>query len=158
MAMTSLIGFAVVLTLLGMLVAAGWVYSVLDRMLTRVEGKVKPHVPVVKQRLNAAAQYARPRAAGWARRMALGLVAHAAVFFGAAAVVALVRPAPEKLTYESLALSPAATWFQRNAAYVSINSGLGVRDVKPGFLVSTARLADGSVLVGLPGTQKWYRL
>jgi nucleoside-diphosphate-sugar epimerase len=35
---------------------------------------------------------------------------------------------------------------------------VSLRFARPGFLYSTARLNDGTVLVGLPGVQQWYRL
>lgn len=94
----------------------------------------------------------------WARRLALGCVAHAAVFFGAATCVALVRPAPQEVTYESIAKREDATWYQHGAAYLGYGSGWLVEETRPRFLYGTAQLTDGSTLVGLPGVQKLYRL
>jgi len=158
MAMTSLIGFAVVLTLLGMLVAAGWVYSVLDRMLTRGRGQGQAACAGRQAAAQCGGSVRSPSGCRLGSTHGSGARGPCCgVLRGRGSRSAGPAGSSESLVRE-LALSPAATWFQRNAAYVSINSGLGVRDVKPGFLVSTARLADGSVLVGLPGTQKWYRL
>jgi hypothetical protein len=39
-----------------------------------------------------------------------------------------------------------------------LGTGWIVEETRPGFLYSTARLNDGTVLVGLPGVQQWYRL
>lgn len=145
-----------------LLVAALKFYNCLDSMLSKAEGALGGHVLKTRQRVTAglgnAAKYLRPRAANWARRLVLGSVAHLVVFFGAAAVVAVVRPAPQQLAYELVAQSPDASFWERNTAYVSIGSGWGVKDVRPGFLYSTATLFDGTKLVGLPGFQKWYRL
>lgn len=144
------------------MLAAYWLYAQIDGMVSKAENAVRPYVPEVKKRvttgLAAAAQYAKPRAAGWARRMALGVVANVAVIFAAATCVALVRPAPTEVTYESIAKRPDATWYQHAAAYVGYGSGWCVDEVRPGFLYSVARLNDGSTLIGLPGVQKWYRL
>jgi hypothetical protein len=141
-----------------LMAVAYWVHGRLDSMLSKVEVKVQPYMPGVKQKFTAAAQYAKPRATGWARRLALGCVAHVAVFFGAATCVALVKPAPQTLSYGNVAIKDEATWYQRGMAYASLNTGLGVREVRPGFLFSTATLNNGSVLIGLPGTGRWYRL
>jgi hypothetical protein len=157
--MATLIGLAVVMALMG---AAYWLHGRLDGMATKAQSAIQPHVPIVKQRVkdnyNRAAQFVRPRAVGWARRLALGCAAHLVVFFGAATCVALVRPAPQEVTYASIAKRPDATWYQHAAAYVGYGSGWCVDEVKPGFLYSVARLNDGSMLIGLPGIQKWYRL
>ena len=157
--MATLIGLGVVIALMG---AAYWLHGRLDGMLTKVEGKVRPHVPAMKQKvtagLAAAKGYVRPRAAGWARRMALGCVAHLVVAFSAATVVALVKPAPQEVTYQSIAKREDATWYQHAAGYVGYGSGWLVDEVKPGFFYSTARLNDGSTMIGLPGLQQWYRL
>jgi hypothetical protein len=150
---------ALAISVVVLLVAtAYWLYGRLDSMLSKVEGKVRPYVPGVKEKFTAAAQYARPRATGWARRLALGCVAHVAVALGAATCVALVRPAPQEVTYASIAKREDATWFQHSMAYVGYGTGWVVDEVNPGFLYSTARLNDGTVLVGLPGVQRWYRL
>jgi len=157
--MATLIGLGVVIALMG---AAYWLHGRLDGMLTKVEGKVRPHVPAMKQKvtagLEAAKGYVRPRAAGWARRMALGCVAHLVVAFSAATVVALVKPAPQEVTYQSIAKREDATWYQHGLAYVGYGSGWLVDEVKPGVFYSTARLNDGSTMIGLPGIQQWYRL
>jgi hypothetical protein len=124
-----------------------WLHGVLDNALSKTQVLLRPQVPSIKR---------------WAvrcgRELAIGLVVHGGVFLGAASCVAVVCPAPQELTYDSLAHDPAATWFQRNSAYLAIESGLGIGEVRPGFLYSTARLANGTRLVGLPGTQRWYRL
>ncbi len=157
--MATFIGIAVVMALV---VAAYWLRGRLDGLLTKFEGRIQPHVPALKKRvtagLEAAKGYVRPRATGWARRLALGCVAHLVVAFSAATVVALVKPAPTTVTYESIAKRPDATWYQHAAGYVGYGSGWLVDDVTPGFFYSTARLNDGTVLVGLPGLQQWYRL
>ena len=157
--MATLIGLGVVIALVG---AAYWLHGRLDGMLTKVEGKVRPQVPAMKQKvsagLEAAKGYVRPRAAGWARRMALGVAAHMLVFFGAATCVALVKPAPKEVTYQSIAKREGATWYQHGLAYVGYGSGWLVEETRPGFFYSTARLNDGSTLIGLPGIQQWYRL
>ena len=153
--MAPFIGFAVVVALMG---AAFWLYGRLDAMLSKVEVKVRPYMPGVKEKFTAAAEYAKPRAAGWARRLALGCVAHVAVFFGAATCIALVRPAPKEVTYESIAKREDATWFQHGMARIGYGTGWLVEKTNPGFLYSTARLNDGTVLIGLPGVQQWYRL
>lgn len=151
--------FAMVVLLMG---AAYWLSNRLDGMLSKIEGNVRPHVPALKQkvtaRLAAAKGYVRPRAAGWARRMALGCVAHLVVAFSAAACVALVRPAPQEVTYGSIAKREDATWLQHGLAYVGYGSGWLVEETCPGFFYSTARLNDGSTMIGLPGLQAWYRL
>jgi hypothetical protein len=72
--------------------------------------------------------------------------------------VALVRPAQQEVAYESIAKRPDATWYQQAVGYVGYGSGWLVDEVKPGFFFSTARLNDGSTLIGLPGVQAWYRL
>ena len=148
--------------LVALMASAFGLYNVLDGMLSKVEGKVRPHVPVVKQKvtagLEAATGYVRPRAAGWARRLALGCVAHAAVFFGAATVLALVKPAPTTVTYQSIAKRPDSSWLQHGLAYVGYGSGWFVEETRPGFFYSTATLNDGSTLIGLPGLQQWFRL
>jgi hypothetical protein len=141
-----------------LMAVAYWVHGRLDSMLSKVEGKVRPYMPRMKQKFTAAAQYAKPRAIGWGRRLALGCVAHLAVFFGAATCVALVKPAPQEVTYASIAKREDATWFQHGMARIGYGTGWAVDEVKPGFLYSTARLNDGTVLVGLPGVQQWYRL
>lgn len=157
--MATFIGLGVVVVLMG---AAYWLHGRLDGMLTKVEGKVRPHMPAMKQKVSAglaaAKGYVRPRASGLARRMALGCVAHLVVAFSAATVVALVKPAPQEVTYESITKREGATWLQRGLAYVGYGSGWLVEETRPGFFFSTARLNDGSVLVGLPGVQQWYRL
>jgi len=157
--MATLIGLAVVMALVG---CAYWLHGLLDGLVSKAEGKVRPHVPAMKQKvaagLEAATGYVRPRAAGWARRLALGVAAHAVVFFGAATCVALVRPAPTKVTYQSIAKREDATWYQRGVAYLGYGSGWLVEETRPGFFYSTARLNDGSTLIGLPGLQQWYRL
>jgi hypothetical protein len=157
--MATLIGLGVVIALVG---AAYWLHGRLDGMLTKVEGKVRPHMSAMKQKVSAglaaAKGYVRPRASGLARRMALGCVAHLVVAFSAATVVALVKPAPTTVTYQTIAKRPDATWFQHAAGYVGYGSGWFVEETRPGFFFSTARLNDGSVLVGLPGVQQWYRL
>ncbi len=157
--MATLIGIAVVIGLMG---AAYWLHGRLDGLLTKVEGKIQPHVPAMKNRvtagLEAAKGYVRPRATGWARRLALGCVAHLVVAFSAATGVALVKPAPQEVTYESIAKREDATWYQHGLAYVGYGSGWLVDDVQPGFFFSTARLSDGSTMIGLPGVQAWYRL
>ena len=141
-----------------LMAAAYWLHGRLDTMVTKCEATIRPHVPGVKQKFTAAAQYAKPRAAGWARRLALGCVAHLVVFFGAATCVALVRPAPQEVTYASIAKRDDASWYQHSMAYVGYGTGWIVEETRPGFLYSTARLNDGTVLVGLPGVQQWYRL
>ncbi len=153
--MATLIGVVIVVAFL---VAAYWVHGRLDSMLSKVEAKVRPCMPRVQEKFTAAAQYAKPRAAGWVRRLALGCVAHVAVALGAATCVALVQPPPKTLSYGNVAIKDDATWYQRGMAYASLNTGLGVREVRPGFLFSTATLNNGSVLIGLPGTGRWYRL
>lgn len=157
--MATLIGLAVVMALMG---AAYWLHGRLDGMLTKVEGNVRPHVPAMKQKVSAglaaAKGYVRPRAFGLARRMALGCVAHLVVAFSAATVVALVKPAPQEVTFETIAMRPDAAWYQRAVGYVGYGSGWLVDEVTPGFYFSTARLNDGSTLIGLPGLQQWYRL
>lgn len=151
--------FAMAVVLMG---AAYWLHGRLDGMLTKVEGKVRPHVPAMKQKvsagLEAAKGYVRPRVSGLARRMALGVAAHMLVFFGAATCVALVKPAPKEVTYQSIAKREGATWLQHGLAYVGYGSGWLVEETRPGFFFSTARLNDGSTLIGLPGIQQWYRL
>ena len=153
--MATLIGLAIVMALM---VAAYWLHGRLEGMLAKFEETVRPHVPGVKERLHAAAGFVRPRAAGWARRMALGVAAHLVVFFGAATCVALVKPAPTTVTYQSIAKRPDATWYQHAAGYLGYGSGWCVEETKPGFFYSTARLNDGSTLIGLPGLQQWFRL
>ena len=157
--MATLIGLAVVMALVG---CAYWLHGLLDGLVSKAEGKVRPHVPAMKQKvtagLEAATGYVRPRAVGWARRLALGCVAHAAVFFGAATCLALVKPAPTVVTYQSIAKRPDSSWLQHGLAYVGYGSGWFVEETRPGFFYSTARLNDGSTLVGLPGVQKWFRL
>ena len=148
--------------LVALLAAAYWVHSQLDELLGRFECAIGPHVPRVTQKftagLEAAKGYVQPRAVGWARRLALGCVAHAAVFFGAATIVAVVRPAPQEVSYSTVAKREDATWFQHGAAYFGYGSGWLVQETRPGFFYSKARLTDGSTLVGLPGVQQWYRL
>jgi len=145
-----------------LMATAYWLHGRLEAMVSAFEGKVRPHVPAVRQKvtagLEAAKGYVQPRAAGWAQRLALGCVAHLAVFFGAATCVALVRPAPQEVTYASIAKRENTTWYQHAAGYVGHGTGWVVNEVKPGFLYSTARLNDGSTLIGLPGVQAWYRL
>ena len=141
-----------------LMATAYWVHGRLDAIASKVEAKVRPYVPRVKKRVTDGMGYVRPRAAGLARRLAIGCVAHLAVFFGAATCVALVKPAPQEVTYASIAKREDATWFQHSMAYVGYGTGWVVDEVKPGFLYSTARLNDGTVLVGLPGVQQWYRL
>lgn len=157
--MATLIVLAVVIVLMG---SAYWLSNRLDGLVSKAESKVRPHVPVVKQRVKEnytrAAQFVRPRAAGWARRLALGCAAHLVVAFSAATVVALVRPAPQEVTYQSIAKRPDATWYQRGVAYLGYGSGWLVEETRPGFFYSTARLNDGSTLIGLPGLQQWFRL
>jgi hypothetical protein len=157
--MATLIGISVVFVLMA---SAYWLHGRLDGMVSKVEGKVRPHVPAMQQKvsagLEAAKGYVRPRAAGWARRLALGCVAHLVVAFSAATCVALIRPAPQEVTYESIAKRSDATWYQRAVGYVGYGSGWLVEETQPGFFYSTARLNDGSTLIGLPGVQAWYRL
>lgn len=158
-----MVTFFIVFAVLGVLMLSAYkVYGLLDGMATKAQTAIQPHVPAMTQKVkanyNTAAEYVRPRTAGWCRRMALGVAAHVVVFFGAATCVALVRPAPQEITYESIAKRDDATWYQHTAAYVGYGTGWVVDDVKPGFLYSTARLTDGTVLIGLPGVQQWYRL
>jgi hypothetical protein len=157
--MVTALTFAMVVVLMGV---AYWLHGRLDGMVSKVEGKVRPHVPAMQQKvtagLEAAKGHVRPRAAGWARRLALGCAAHVAVFFGAATCVALVRPAPQEVTFQSIAKRPDSTWYQQAVGYVGYGSGWLVDEVNPGFFFSTAKLNDGSTLVGLPGIQQWYRL
>lgn len=157
--MATLIGLAVVVALMSV---AYWLHGRLDGMLSKFEARVKPHVPAMKHKvsagLEAAKGYVRPRAAGWARRMALGVVANVAVIFAAATCVALVKPAPQELNYSNVAKRENTTLLQRGLAFAAYNSGWCIDRVDPGFFFSTARLSDGTVLVGLPGLQQWYRL
>jgi hypothetical protein len=155
--------FFIVLAVLGVLMfSALKVYGLLDGMVSKAQTAIKSHVPGMKQKVadnfNTAPGYVKPRAAGWARRLALGCVAHLAVFFGSATCMALVRPAPQEVTYASIAKREDASWFQHSMAYVGYGTGWVVDEVKPGFLYSTARLTDGTVLVGPPGVQQWYQL
>jgi hypothetical protein len=157
--MATLIVLVVVMVLMAV---AYWLSSRLDGIVSKFEARVKPHVPAMKRKvsagLEAAKGYVRPRAAGLFRRLALGVVANVAVIFAAATCVALVRPAPQEVTYNSIAKREGATWFQRGVAYVGYGSGWLVEETRPGFFYSTARLNDGSTLIGLPGLQAWYRL
>lgn len=157
--MAMFIALGVVVVLMG---AAYWLSIRLDGVVTKAQSAIQPHVPVVKQKVkenyDRAAQVVRPRATGLARRMALGCIAHLVVAFSAAACVALVKPAPKEVTYNSIAKREDATWLQHGLAFVGYGSGWLVEETRPGFFFSTARLNDGSTLIGLPGIQKWYRL
>ena len=86
------------------------------------------------------------------------IVAFVLLAVGAAAIV----PPPQEFTYASIDMNPEATFFQRNAAYLAIETGLADVEVHPGVVYSTATWKksedETKTFIGLPGAGKWYSL
>ena len=85
-----------------------------------------------------------------------------AAFVLLAAGTAAVVPPPSEFTYATINANPEATFFQRNAAWLSLKTGYADVEVKPGLVYSVAtwKISDTEELkfIGLPGVGKWYRL
>ena len=89
-------------------------------------------------------------------------VAPVAAFILLAMGTAAVVPPPQEFTYASMEVNPEATFWQRNAAWVSLKTGYADVEVKPGLVYSTAEWkiseTETKKFVGLPGVGKWYSL
>ena len=91
-----------------------------------------------------------------------GLASPVVAFVLLASGVAAIVPPPQEFTYASIDVNPDATFFQRNAAYVAIETGLADVKVHPGVVYSTATWKkskdETKTFIGLPGAGKWYSL
>lgn len=89
------------------------------------------------------------------------IVAPVAAFFLLAVGTASIVPPPQEFTYASMEVSEDATFWERNAAYFAIGTGLADVKVEPGTIYSTATWKtkhEEIKFIGLPGSGKWYRL
>jgi hypothetical protein len=91
-----------------------------------------------------------------------GLASPIVAFVLLAVGVASIVPPPQAFTYASIDVNPEATFFQRNAAYIAIETGLADVKVHPGVVYSTATWKkskdETKTYIGLPGAGKWYSL
>lgn len=85
-----------------------------------------------------------------------------AAFILLAMGTAAVVPPPQEFTYSSIDVDPEATFWQRNAAWMSLKTGYADVTVSPGLVYSTAEWkiseTETKKFVGLPGVGKWYSL
>lgn len=100
--------------------------------------------------------------ANLAVKLTCGVTAPLVAFVLLACGTAAVVPPPQEFTYANIDVNPEATFFQRNAAYVAIETGLADVKVQPGVIYSTAtwttRSGEQKTFIGLPGAGKWYSL
>lgn len=97
-----------------------------------------------------------------ATRITCGIAAPLVAFVLVACGTAAVVPPPQTFEYANIDVNPEATFFQRNAVYIAIETGLADVKVRPGVVYSTAtwttRDGEQKTFIGLPGAGKWYSL
>lgn len=74
---------------------------------------------------------------------------------------AIQRPAPQEVTWESLAVNEDQSFLNKQTAWFALKTGWVTPEVQPGFFYSTAHFGEGEdrvELIGLPGYQQWFRL
>jgi hypothetical protein len=120
---------------------------------------------VVAKALGGTATLCRLPSNKWVNYTITGIAAVSApvlAFVLLACGTAVVVPPPQAFTYASIDVNPEATFFQRNAAYIAIETGLADVKVHPGVVYSTATWKkskdETKTYIGLPGAGKWYSL
>lgn len=95
------------------------------------------------------------RFVGTVSRVSAAVLTPMVLFLTVAAALAFVSPPPTKVTYNDIAIREDATWFSRNAAWVTLNTGLVDAKVSNRLVYTKAKIGD-STLIGLPGFGKWF--